>query len=79
MLEVWGPVKFLGHCAGSDAYIVRSCEPLDVPIQSIQYQMLGCQLTHTLLNLIARTWPRSDQLGSCTPCVPHAQSLRRLV
>ena len=40
--------------------------------------MLGCKLTHTLLNLIARTWPRSDQLRSCTPCVPHAQSSKRL-
>ena len=38
--------------------------------------MLGCQLTHTLLNLIAHTWPESDQLRSCTPCVPHAQSQR---
>ena len=33
MLEVWGPVKFLWALAGSDAYIVRSCEPLDVPIR----------------------------------------------
>ena len=63
--------------AGSDAYIVRSCEPLDVPIQSIQHQMLGCQLTHNVLNLTAHTWPRSDQLGSCNPCVPHAQSLKK--
>ena len=38
--------------------------------------MLGYQLTHTLLNLIAHTWPGSDQLGSCTPGVPHAQSSR---
>ena len=37
MLEVWGPVKFPWALAGSDAYIVRSCEPLDVPIQSIQH------------------------------------------
>ena len=63
----------------TNAYIVRSCEPLDVPIRTIQHIMLGCQLTHTLLNLIAGTWPGSDQLRSCTPGVPHAQSARRLV
>ena len=79
MLEVRGPCEVPWALAGSNAYIVCSCEPLDVPIQSIQHQMLGCQLTHTLLNLIAHTWSRSDQLESCTPCVPPAQSSSRLV
>ena len=37
MLEVRGACEVPWALAGSDAYIVRSCEPLDVPIQSIQH------------------------------------------
>ena len=37
MLEVWGACELPWALAGSDAYIVHSCEPLDVPIWSIQH------------------------------------------
>ena len=37
MLEVQGVCEVPWALAGSDAYIVRSCEPLDVQIWSIQH------------------------------------------
>ena len=37
MLEVRGACEVPWALAGSDAYIVHSCEPLDVAIQSIRH------------------------------------------
>ena len=36
---------------------VGSHEQVDLPIHRLQHQMLGCQLSHTCLSLIAHTWP----------------------
>ena len=50
--------------AGSVSHKVGSHEQVDLPIHRFQLWMLGCQLTHTRLSLIARTWPIFDQSRS---------------
>ena len=65
--------------AGSVSGKVGSHEQVDLPIHRLQLWILGCQLTHTHLSLIACTWPWFDPSRSCTPCEPPAQSSSRLV
>ena len=65
--------------AGSVFGKVGSHEQVNVPINRLQHQMLGCQVTHTCLSLIACIWPKFDQSRSCNPCEPSAQLTNKIV
>ena len=65
--------------AGSVSGIVGSHEQVDLSICRLQLCMLGCQLTHTCLSLIAYIWPKFYQSRSCTPSEPPTQLTNKLV